>query len=99
MSDDDPDDLTEQVLDNLDPGTVIGDRVILSKQQAVGIMTGGATLAAVLGVTAGSASAQEGGVLGSDDEPIDATLGNFASEQTADGYELTIDGDTYQINE
>ena len=95
----DPDDLAQDVLDQLDPGTIIGDRVILSKQQAAAIMGGGLTLAGVLGVTAGSASAESGGVLGDDDEPIDATLGNFASEATADGYELTIDGDTYQINE
>ena len=101
MSDgsDDPDDLAQDVLDQLDPGTIIADRVILSKQQAAAIMLGGASLAGVLGVTAGSASAESGGVLGTDDEPIDATLGNFASEATADGYELTIDGDTYQINE
>ena len=97
---DDTDDLTERVLDELEPGTVIDDRVILSKQQAAAVMTGGVTLAAVLGVTAGSASAQSsGGVLGSDEEPIDATLGNYGSEQTADGYEITIEGDTYQINE
>jgi|GEM_PF-4783161 len=96
---DETDDLTAQVLADLDPGTVIGDRVILSKHQAVAVMTGGVTLAAVLGATAGSASAESGGVLGSDEEPIDATLGNFGSESTAEGYEITIDGDTYQINE
>ena len=97
---DDTDDLTERVLDDLDPGTVINDRVILSKQQAVAIMGGGVTLAAVLGVTAGSASAQSSeDVLGTEEEPIDATLGNFGSEQTDTGYEITIDGDTYQINE
>ena len=97
---DETDDLTERVLDELDPGTVINDRVILSKHQAVAVMTGGVTLAAVLGVTAGAASAESSeSVLGTDEEPIDATLGNFGSEQTADGYEITIEGDTYQINE
>ena len=99
MSNDDSEALTQEVLDELDPGTVIGDRVILSKQQAIAIVAGGATLAGVLGATAGSASAESGGVLGTDEEPIDATLGNFGSEETGDGYEITIDGDTYQINE
>ena len=100
-SDSDPDvsTLAREVLADLEPGTIIDDRVILSKHQAAAIMVGGASLAGVLGVTAGSASAQSGAVLGSDDEPIDATLGNFSSEATADGYEITIDGDTYQINE
>ena len=96
---DETDDLTAQVLAELDPGSVIGDRVILSKRQAVAVMAGGVTLAGVLGATAGSASAESGGVLGSEEEPIDATLGNYGSEETADGYEITIDGDTYQINE
>ena len=96
---DETDDLTAQVLAELEPGSVIGDRVILSKRQAVAVMGGGVSLAAVLGATAGTASAESGGVLGSDDEPIDASLGNFGSESTDDGYEITIDGDTYQINE
>ena len=101
-TDSDPDvsKLARDVLADLEPGTIINDRVILSKHQAAAIMVGGASLAGVLGVTAGSASAQSGGgTLGSDEEPIDATLGNYGSEATADGYEITIDGDTYQINE
>ena len=96
---DETDDLTAQVLADLEPGSVIGDRVILSKRQAIAVMAGGVTLAGVLGATAGSASAESGDRLGSEEEPIDATLGNFGSEETDDGYELTIDGDTYQINE
>ena len=100
-SDSDPDvsTLARDVLADLEPGTIIDDRVILSKRQAVAVMGGGVSLAAVLGATAGSASAESGGVLGSEEEPIDASLGNFGSESTADGYEITIDGDTYQINE
>ena len=91
--------LARDVLADLEPGTIIDDRVILSKQQAAAVMGGGVTLAAVLGATAGTATAQSGDVLGSDEEPIDATLGNYGSESTADGYEITIDGETYQINE
>ena len=100
-TDSDPDvsKLAREVLADLDPGTIIDDRVILSKQQAAAVLGGGVTLAAVLGATAGSASAESGGTRGSGEEPIDATLGNFGSEETADGYEITIDGDTYQINE
>jgi hypothetical protein len=98
-TDDDIDELTSAVADRLDPGTVIGDRVILSKQQAVAIMAGGATLAGVLGLSAGSASAQSGGQLGSADAPIDAELGNYGATSTADGYEITIEGDTFQLNE
>ena len=98
-TDDDIEELTAAVADRLDPGTVIGDRVILSKAQAVAIMTGGATLAGVLGLSAGSASAQSGGQLGSASEPIDAELGNYGATSTADGYKITIEGNTFELNE
>jgi len=98
----DTDDLSEttrHVLAELEPGTVVDDRVILSTQQVAAIVGGGATLAGVLGLAVGSGSAQSGGVLGSDSEPIDATLANYGSTSTASGYEFTIEGDTYQVNE
>jgi len=98
-TDDDIEQLTAAVAARLEPGTVINDRVILSKSQAVAIMAGGATLAGVLGLSAGSASAQSGGQLGSADAPIDAELGNYGATSTADGYEITIEGDTFQLNE
>jgi len=101
-SDDDPDDdvteLASQVAAELEPGTIIDSKVILSRQQVAAVLAGSATLAGVLGLTAGSASAQSGGQLGAPDAEIDAALGNFGSTSTADGYELTIEGDTYQFN-
>jgi len=101
-SDDDPDDdvteLASQVAAELEPGTIIDSKVILSRQQVAAVLAGSATLAGVLGLTAGSASAQSGGQLGAPDAEIDAELGNFGSTSTADGYELTIEGDTYQFN-
>jgi len=90
---------TRQVLAELEPGTVIGDKLILSQQQALAVMAGGVTLAGVLGVGAGTATAQSSGKLGSDAEPIDADLANYGSTSTADGYEITIDGNTFQVNE
>lgn len=95
---DDIDALARDVAGALEPGTVIDDKLILSRQQAVAILTGGATLAGVLGLAAGDASAQSGGQLGTADAPLDAELGNYGSTSTADGYELTIEGDTYQFN-
>jgi len=53
----------------------------------------------VLGLASGRATAQSGGVLGSDSEPIDAALGNYGESETADGWEITIDGATFQLNE
>jgi len=100
--DDDPDDdvteLASQVAAELEPGTIINDKIILSRQQVAAVLAGSATLAGVLGLTAGTASAQSGGQLGAPDAEIDGELGNFGSTSTADGYELTIEGDTYQFN-
>jgi len=97
---DDYSDTTRQVLAEMDPGSVIGDKVILSQAQVAAVIGGGVTLAGVLGVGAGRASAQtDVGKLGSDAEPIDADLGNYGSTSTASGYEFTIEGDTFQVNE
>ena len=97
---DDYSDTTRQVLAEMDPGSVIGDKVILSQAQVAAVIGGGVTLAGVLGVGAGRVSAQsEVGKLGSESEPIDADLGNYGSTSTASGYEFTIEGDTFQVNE
>jgi len=93
-------DTTRQVLADLDPGTVIGDKLILSTSQAAAVIGGGATLVGVLGLGAGRASAQsDPAKLGSAENPIDADLGNYGSTSTADGYEFTIDGNTFEVPE
>jgi len=101
MSDEaDPDALAERVVDQLDPGSVIGDKVVISKQQAAAVLAGSGTLAGVLGVGVGTTQAQSsGGQLGTDSEPIEADLGNYGSTSTADGHEITIEGDSFQFNE
>jgi len=103
MSDDDPDeysDITQQVLAELDPGDVIEDKVILSKRQAALIIGGPATLAGVLGVGTGRVSAQtDPDKLGTAEDPLDADLGNYGSTSTADGYEFTIEGNTFEVPE
>ena len=91
--------LAQEVIAELDAGSVIGNKVILSQRQAAAILAGSATLAGVLGVGVGDATAQTSAKLGSDTEPIDADLGNYGSASVSGGYEITIDGDTYQINE
>jgi len=97
---DDYSDTTRQVLAEMDPGSVIGDKVILSQAQVAAVIGGGVTLAGVLGVGAGRASAQsEVGKLGSESEPIDADLGNYGSTSTASGYEFTIEGETFEVPE
>jgi len=99
---DQPDDmsaLAREVVRELDPGTVIDDKVVLSKRQIAAVLAGPATLAGVLGLSAGEARAQSSGQLGAPDAPIEAFLSNYGAESTASGYDLTIEGDTWQFNE
>ena len=101
-SDDDQPDVTElarAVAAELDPGTVIDDKVVLSKRQIAAVLAGPATLAGVLGLSAGEARAQSSSRLGAPDAPIEAFLSNYGSSSTASGYDLTIEGDTWQFNE
>jgi len=58
-----------------------------------------ATLAGVLGLASGRATAQTGGgQFGTAQNPLDADLGNYGATSTASGYEITIEGDTFQFN-
>jgi len=110
------------VIQELDPGTVIDDRVILSRRQAIGLATGALSLGALTGVGAESASAQAAGQVGTSTDPVDveaytaavqndlvdasgtshtgelADASDVTSTSTASGYEITIDGDTYEFN-
>jgi len=114
---------TRQVLEELDPGTVIEDRVILSRRQVVALSAGTLSLGALAGFGAGDAEAQAAGAVGTDTDPVDvqgydveaanslidasgtshsgelADASDVTSTSTADGYEITINGDTYQFNE
>ena len=97
---DDVSDTTEQVLAEIEPGSLIADKVILSKPQVAAVLGGSATLAGVIGFGGGTASAQEAaGQLGAPDDEIEAFLNNYGSESTTSGYEITLEGDTFQINE
>jgi len=63
--------LAQEVVAELDPGTVIDDKLILSRRQAIGLATGsiGVGVLATLGV--GEASAQAAGNIGTASDPID----------------------------
>jgi len=93
-------DTTRAVVDELDHGSVIDDKLIVSKSKARKVVFGTATLAGVLGLGVGNVAGQsDAAKLGSESEPIDADLANYGSTSTASGYEFTIEGDTFQVNE
>lgn len=133
--DDDSDvsELAQQVIRELDPGTVIDDKVLLSRRQVLGLATGTLSLGALATAGADSASAQSVGSIGTSSERVDVfaqtldvagTLdvaqlgasgtpvdvfasgngnvqldGDATSTSVTGGYDLTIDGDTYQFNQ
>src|SRR6056297_1611570 len=69
----DPDvtELARQVIAELDPGTVIDSKVILSRRQVIGLSTGALSLGALAGFGAGDAEAQSAGAIGTDADPVD----------------------------
>jgi len=71
--DTDPDvtELARQVIAELDPGTVIDSKVILSRRQVIGLSTGALSLGALAGFGAGDAEAQSAGAVGTDADPVD----------------------------
>ena len=92
--------LAQQVVAELKPGTTIADKVILSRRQLVAIAGGSISVGALMKFGVSEAQAQEAvGAVGTEDEPVDVFAANYGSESTADGYEMTIEGDTYQFNE
>jgi len=121
----DPDvtELARQVIAELDPGTVIDSKVILSRRQVIGLSTGALSLGALTGFGAGDAEAQSAGAVGTDADPVDvqgfsvtaanelvdpsgtshtgelADASDTTSTSVSGGYELEIDGDTYEFNQ
>ena len=96
----DTDELAAAVVDELDPGQRIGDKIILSKRQLLAIAGAGLSAGALAQFGISEAEAQEAaGAVGTDDERVDLFAANYGSESTTDGFEMTIEGDTYQFNE
>ena len=120
-SDPDVSKLAREVISELDPGTVIDDRVILSRRQAIGLATGAISLGALGTLGVDEASAQAAGSVGTDTDRVDvfgytvdaqnsivdasgtshtgelADASDVTSTSVTGGYELTIDGDTYEF--
>jgi hypothetical protein len=96
-------------LDQLEPGTRIGDKFILSKRQLLAAAGGALSAGALISMGIDETQAQQAaGQVGTSSEPNDVFAagggnveleGDVTSQSVTGGYELTIDGDTYQFNE
>jgi len=107
-TDQDTSELARAVIKELDTGTVIDDKIVVSRRGLTALMGAGlgAGALSMLGVEEATAQTAAGAV-GTSSEPVDVfAAGNGTVELDADvtstsvsgGFEITIDGDTYQFN-
>jgi len=101
-TDTDPDTeaLAEAVIAELDTGTVVDDKIVVSRRGLTALIGAGlgAGALSMLGVEEATAQ-QAAGQVGTESEPVEVFASNIDSESVSGGYELTVDGDTYQFNE
>jgi len=92
--------VADAVKDELRPGDQIGDLVVVSRRQLIAFATGAAGVGALAQFGISEAQAQSAaGQVGTSSEPVDLFAANYGSESTASGYELTVEGDTYEFLE
>jgi len=73
--------LARQVVDELDPGSTIGDKIVLSRRQLVAIAGGGLSAGALATLGVSEAEAQSAaGQIGTSTEPIKAYLTSINDE-------------------
>jgi len=110
--DDDPDtdtsELARAVIKELDTGTVVEDKIVVSRRGLTALIGAGLGTGALsmLGVEKASAQ-QAAGQVGTASSPVDVFAagngtveleGDVTSTSVSGGFEITIDGDTYQFN-
>jgi len=107
-ADPDTSELARAVIKELDTGTVVEDKIVVSRRGLTALIGAGlgAGALATLGIDEASAQTAAGAV-GTSSEPVDvfaAGGGNIeldadvTSQSVSGGFEITIDGDTYQFN-
>jgi len=102
MPDDEPDEseteqdvseLARSVVQELEPGTMIEDKLILSRRQALAIATGTVSASALLGFATGTADAQSAaGQVGTASQPVDVEANKISFPNLTDSYEIQKNG-------
>jgi len=98
MADDpntDPDtsELARAVIKELDPGTVIEDKYVLSRRQVIALSSGALSLGALAGFGSSSADAQSAaGQVGTSSEPVDVEAATITFPSLSNEYEIQKDG-------
>jgi len=100
--------IAREAVTELDTGTTVGDKILISKRGLGALVAGGLSLGALATLGVDEATAQQAaGQVGTSSEPVDVFAagggtveldGDVTSTSVSGGFELTIDGDTYQFN-
>jgi len=98
MADDpetDPDtsELARAVIQELDPGTIVEDKIVISRRMALLVATGTVSAGALLGYGSGTASADVVGQVGTSADRVDVFAGDV-DLQTIDGNNVVSSGES-----
>jgi len=75
--------LAKAVIDELDPGTTIGDKIILSRRQLLAVAGGGLSVGALATLGVGKAEAQSAvGTIGTASSPVDVEAATINATQS-----------------
>jgi len=107
-ADPDTSELAREVIKELDTGTVVDDKIVVSRRGLTALIGAGLGTGALATLGIDKASAQTAaGAVGTSSEPVDVFAagngnveleGDVSSTSVTGGFELTVDGDTYQFN-
>jgi len=107
-TDQDTSELAREVIKELDTGTVVDDKIVVSRRGLTALIGAGLGTGALATLGIDKASAQTAaGAVGTSSEPVDVFAagngnveleGDVSSTSVTGGFELTVDGDTYQFN-
>lgn len=94
-TDPDPDTeaLAEAVVAELDTGTVVDDKIVISRRMAILVATGTVSAGALLGYGTGSASADVVGQVGTSSDRVDVFAGDV-NLNTIDGKNVVSSGES-----
>jgi len=92
--------IAREAVTQMDTGTTVGDKILISKRGLGALVGAGLSVGALgmLGVDEATAQ-QAAGQVGTSSEPVEVFASNIDSESVSGGFELTVDGDTYEFRD
>lgn len=88
----DTSELAREVIKELDPGTIVEDKIVISRRMAILVATGTVSAGALLGYGSGTASADVVGQVGTSADRVDVFAGDIDAN-TIDGNQIVTSGE------